>query len=65
MYFVEQLGNLWRKQQRRVGSRQLLWPSETDVTKLVEQLDGLFVYAATALRHISGKGSTGRYSETA
>jgi len=57
MYFVEQLGNLWRKQRRLKDGGQLLWPPETDVTKLVEQSEGLFVYAATAVRHISGKGS--------
>jgi len=28
-----------------------------DLTKLVEQSEGLFVYAATAVKHISGKGS--------
>jgi hypothetical protein len=57
MYFVEQLRNLWRKQRRLKDREQLLWPSESDLTKLVEQSEGLFVYAATAVRHISGKGS--------
>ena len=52
-YFVEQLGNLCRKQ-RWLGLS--LWPSELDLEKLVEQSEGLFVYAATAVRHISGKG---------
>ena len=56
-YFVEQLRNLWRKQRRLKDREQLLWPSESDLTKLVEQSEGLFVYAATAVRHISGKGS--------
>jgi len=46
MYFVEQLGNLWRNLK---DGGQLLWPSKKDVTKLVEQSEGLFVYAATAV----------------
>src|SRR5258705_1089817 len=57
MYFVEEIGNLWRKQRRLKGREQSLLPSESDITKLVEQSEGLFVYAATAVRHISGKGS--------
>ena len=54
-YFVEQLGRLW---QRRWNPRETSpWPSESDLKKLVEQSEGLFIYAATAVRHISGKGS--------
>jgi len=56
-YIVEELGNLWRIQRRLKDREQLLWPSESDLTKLVEQSEGLFVYAATAVRHIRGKGS--------
>ncbi len=56
-YFVEQLGKLCRKQRRPKDREPSLWPSESDLEKLVEQSEGLFVYAATAVRHISGKGS--------
>jgi hypothetical protein len=54
--FVVHLGNLWRKQ-RRLNRGHLLWPSESDPEKLVEQSEGLFIYAATAVRHIGGKGA--------
>jgi RecA/RadA recombinase len=56
-YFIQQLGNMWRKQQLLQYREQSLWPSESDVNKLVEQSEGLFVYAATAVGHIGGRGS--------
>ncbi len=56
-YFVEQLGNLSREQRWLEDREPSLWPSESDLEKLVEQSEGLFVYAATAVRHISGRGS--------
>ncbi len=56
-YFVEELGNLWHKQRRLQDREPLLWPSKPDLEKLVEQSEGLFIYAATAVRYIGGKGS--------
>jgi hypothetical protein len=55
-YLVEHLGELWRKQ-GRLNREQLLWPSESNLKQLVEQSEGLFVHAATAVRHIAGKGA--------
>jgi RecA/RadA recombinase len=55
-YLVEKLGDLWRKKDW-LNREQLSWPSKLDLEKLVEQSEGLFIYAATAVRHIGGKGA--------
>jgi len=54
-YFVEQLEKVWPKQQRIEDGGRLQWPSESYLDRLVEKSEGLFVYAATAVRYI-GEG---------
>jgi len=55
-YFVEQLERVWPKQQCTEDGGWLQWPSELYLNRLVEKSEGLFVYAATAVRYI-GEGS--------
>jgi hypothetical protein len=55
-YFVEQLEKVWPKQQRTEDGGPSQWPSGLYLDKLVEKSEGLFVYAATAVRYI-GEGS--------
>ena len=38
-------------------SEPSLWPTESVLGDLVMQSEGLFIYAATAVRYIDGKGS--------
>ena len=58
-YFVHQLENIWTKRQRVKDYEPLRWPLESDLNQLVEKSEGLFVYAATAIRYIGGKGFPG------
>jgi len=51
-FFIEQLENVWPKQQRSEDGGPLQWPSADLLAALVEQSEGLFVYAATAVRYI-------------
>ena len=55
-YFVEQLEKVWPKQQRIKDDGPLQWPPTLYLDKLVEKSEGLFVYAATAVRYIGGDG---------
>ena len=55
-YFVTELEKVWPEEQRVKDGGPPKWPSESDLSKLVEKSEGLFVYAATAVRYISGKG---------
>ena len=52
MYFVEQLEKVWPIQQRIEEHGPSRWPSKSDLKRLVEKSEGLFVYAATAVRYI-------------
>jgi hypothetical protein len=56
-YFLKELEALWPKQERIRCGGPSAWPSNSDLDKLVEKSEGLFVYAATAVRHIKGKGA--------
>jgi len=55
-YFVEQLEKVWPKQQRIKDDGPLQWPPTLYLDKLVEKSEGLFAYAATAVRYIGGDG---------
>jgi DNA polymerase III delta prime subunit len=55
-YFVEKLEELWPKEQRVQDSGPPEWPSESHLSELVEKSEGLFLYAATAVRYIGGEG---------
>ncbi len=55
-YLEEQLEEIWPLQQRIVDRGPQDWPSEQDINSLVYQSEGLFVYAATAVRYIGGEG---------
>jgi hypothetical protein len=55
-YFVEQLERVWPKQQRIEDGGPPLWPSKSHLNRLVEKSEGLFVYAAAAVRYIGGEG---------
>ncbi len=56
IYFIEQLEKVWPLQQRIVDRGPRHWPSKRDIERLVGQSEGLFVYAATAVRYIGGEG---------
>jgi hypothetical protein len=56
-YFVEQLPHVWPEQRRVKDGGPIKWPSESSLNSLVEKSEGLFVYAATAVRYIAGEGS--------
>jgi len=56
IYFIKQLEKVWPLQQRIVDRGPRHWPSEQDIKRLVDQSEGLFVYAATAVRYIGGEG---------
>jgi hypothetical protein len=56
-YFLKELEELWPKHERIRCGGPSAWPSNSDLDKLVEKSEGLFVYAATAVRHIKGKGA--------
>ena len=56
-YFVEHLENVWPKQQHSEDGGPLQWPSADLLAALVVKSEGLFVYAATAVRYIGGEGS--------
>ena len=51
-YFVEELEKVWPTQRRIKKCGPSQWPSQSDLEKLVEKSEGLFVYAATAVRYI-------------
>ena len=51
-YFVEQLEKVWPTQQRIREHGPSQWPSHSDLERLVVKSEGLFVYAATAVRYI-------------
>ena len=51
-YFVEQLEKVWPIQQRLEEYGPPHWPLNSDLDKLVEKSEGLFIYAATAIRYI-------------
>jgi hypothetical protein len=51
-YFVEQLERVWPAHQRIEERGPSEWPSGSDLNRLVEKSEGLFVYAATAVRYI-------------
>ena len=51
-YFVEQLEKVWPIQQRVKEHGPSQWPLQLDLERLVEKSEGLFVYAATAVRYI-------------
>ena len=51
-YFVEELEKVWPAQRRIKERGPSQWPSQSDLERLVEKSEGLFVYAATAVRHI-------------
>jgi hypothetical protein len=55
-YFVEKLEEVWPKEQRVQDSGPPEWPSESHLNELVEKSEGLFLYAATAVRYIGGEG---------
>ena len=55
-YFITELEKVWPGEQRVKDGGPLKWPSESDLNELVEKSEGLFVYAATAVRYIRGKG---------
>ena len=52
MYFVKELEKVWPTQQRIEERGPSRWPSKSDLERLVEKSEGLFVYAATAVRYI-------------
>jgi hypothetical protein len=54
-YFVEELEKI--NQECRLSEEPSDWPPKSSVDELVEKSEGLFVYAATAVRYISGKGN--------
>ncbi|KAF8240334.1 hypothetical protein L208DRAFT_1384873 [Tricholoma matsutake] len=54
-FFVKELEKIKRE---RLSSQGLSdWPPKSSVHELVEKSEGLFVYAATAVRYISGEGN--------
>ena len=53
-YLVEEVEKI--KQSHPEARRLSDWPSYSDIDKLVEQSEGLFVYAALAVRCIGGRG---------
>ncbi|KAF8226611.1 hypothetical protein L208DRAFT_1406822, partial [Tricholoma matsutake] len=54
-FFVKELEKIKRE---RLSSQGLSdWPPQSSVHKLVEKSEGLFMYAATAVRYISGEGN--------
>jgi hypothetical protein len=56
-YFLKELEELWPKHEGISYGGPAAWPSNSDLDKLVEKSEGLFIYAAaTAVRHIKGKG---------
>ena len=55
-YFVKQLEEVWAKHRRIEGDGSLKEPSESDINRLVEKSEGIFIYAATAVRYIDGEG---------
>ena len=62
-YFVEQLEKVWPTQQRIEEHGPSQWPSKSDLDKLVEKSEGLFVYAATAVRYIKEGNPSKRLEE--
>jgi DNA polymerase III delta prime subunit len=56
-YFVKELEKVWPKQQRVEMGGPSEWPSGSCLDRLVEKSEGLFLYAATAVRYINGRGS--------
>jgi DNA polymerase III delta prime subunit len=56
-YFVKRLEEVWPREQRVVDGGPPEWPLELHLDKLVEKSEGLFVYAATAVRYIGGGDS--------
>jgi hypothetical protein len=56
-YFLKELEELWPKHERIMYGGPSAWPSNSDLNTLVEKSEGLFVYAATAIRHIKGRGA--------
>ena len=51
-YFVEYLEKVWPTQRRVEEHGPSEWPSKSDLSRLVKNSEGLFVYAATAVRYI-------------
>jgi RecA/RadA recombinase len=56
-YFVKKLEEVWPKEQRIKDGGAPNWPSKSHLNELVEKSEGLFVYAATAVRYIGGGDS--------
>jgi RecA/RadA recombinase len=56
-YFVKKLEEVWPKEQRIKDGGASKWPSKSHLNELVEKSEGLFVYAATAVRYI-GRGDS-------
>ena len=51
-YFVKHLEKVWPTQRRIEEHGPSQWPLQSDLERLVEKSEGLFVYAATAVRYI-------------
>ena len=51
-YFVKHLEKVWPTQRRIEEHGPSQWPLQSDIERLVEKSEGLFVYAATAVRYI-------------
>ena len=58
-YFVEELEKVWPRQLRVEDSGPSEWPLESHLNGLVENSEGLFIYAATAVLYIGGEGNAG------
>ena len=51
-YFVKHLERVWPTRRRKEEHGPSQWPSQSDLNRLVEKSEGLFVYASTAIRYI-------------
>ena len=60
-FFVKELEKVWPKEQRVKDGGPPKWPSQSHLNELVEKSEGLFVYAATAVRYIGGETIQGCY----
>ena len=56
-YFVKHLEKIWPAQRRVEEHGPPEWPSKSDLERLVDKSEGLFVYAATAVRYIGDSES--------